>query len=158
VEPLTSAEVVQRLAADTGRSPEVASAMVRDYLDETSAGLGFSVHRWGLDAGDVEEIRRSYEWIDYERGETPGEARDRAAAYAAGWADLSAVADHDEIPGYAAHADQQAARWAERAQGFEPALDELARAREAVAATHQPEPLAQHLDEVADADADGWSS
>ena len=41
VEPLTRAEAVDQLVTETGRAPEVAEAMVRDYLDETSARLGY---------------------------------------------------------------------------------------------------------------------
>lgn len=115
-EPLTAAEVVERLAAVTGRDPEVASAMIRDYLDDTSRQLGFSVHGWGLDAGDVEEIRRGYEWVDYERGETATEARLRAAEFAQGWSEIGTA---DDSPGYSGHVDRQAALWTERARGFE---------------------------------------
>ncbi|SDH19269.1 hypothetical protein SAMN05216377_12018 [Pseudonocardia oroxyli] len=133
-EPLTAAEVVERLTAATGREPEVASAMIRDYLDDTSEQLGFSVHRWGLDAGDVEEIRRGYEWVDYERGETATEARLRAAGYAQGWNDIAAT---DDSPGYSGHVDRQAALWTERARGFEAPADV---------------PFVEH-----EVDAEGWS-
>ncbi|GAA2870932.1 hypothetical protein GCM10010472_30340 [Pseudonocardia halophobica] len=114
--PLTRAEVVEQLVEQTGRSSQVAAAMVGDYLDDTSARLGFSVHRWGLDAGDVAEIRRDYEWRDYERGETPADARARAAVNAAGWATTAAAADPEHSPGHAARSDEQAAVWAARAE------------------------------------------
>ncbi|MCF7553771.1 hypothetical protein [Pseudonocardia sp. WMMC193] len=114
--PLTRGEAAEQLAAATGREPEIASAMIRDYLDDTSEQLGFSVHRWGLDAGDVEEIRRGYEWVDYERGETAAQARTRAAEYAQGWTEIAAT---DDSPGYSGHVDRQAALWTERARGFE---------------------------------------
>ncbi|WP_345423921.1 hypothetical protein [Pseudonocardia xishanensis] len=156
MEPLTRAEAVDQLVTETGRAPEVAEAMVRDYLAETSDRLGYSVHRWGLDSEDVAEIRRDYEWVDYERGETPAKARDRAAEYAADWGDIASVSDPSESPGYAAHADRQASRWVARAQTFEP-VDDLERARHAVAAAHGPDPVYQAAD--ADiAEADGWSS
>jgi hypothetical protein len=114
--PLTRAEAAEQLAADAGRSRDVADAMISDYLDDTSARLGFSVHRWVLDSNDLAEIRRGYEWIDYERGETTTDARARAAVNAAGWARAAADVDRDERPGYASRADQQAAEWAERAE------------------------------------------
>jgi hypothetical protein len=114
--PLTRDEAAEQLAGDTGRSREVADAMIRDYLDDTSARLGYSVHRWGLDAGDVAEIRRDYERIDYEAGEGPAEARARAAVNAAGWAQAAAEVDREHRPGYASRADQQAVEWAERAE------------------------------------------
>jgi len=113
---LTRDEAAEQLAADTGRSREVADAMIRDYLDDTSARLGYSVHRWGIDAGDGAEIRRDYEWIDYEAGEKPADARARAAVNAAGWAQAAAEVDREHRPGYASRADQQAAVWAERAE------------------------------------------
>jgi hypothetical protein len=114
--PLTRDEVAEQLAADTGRSREVADAMIRAYLDDTSAHLGYSVHRWGLDAGDVAEIRRGYEWIDHERGENPADARARAAVNAAGWAQAAAEVDREHRPGDASRADQQAVEWAGRAE------------------------------------------
>lgn len=159
MEPLTRAEAVELLAAETGRTSEVAEAMLRDYLNETSDRLGYSVHRWGLDTGDVAEIRRDYEWVDYERGETPAQARERAATYAADWGDVASASDPSESPGYAAHADRQATRWAARAQTFEP-VDDLERARHAVAAAHGPDPVyrADDADSADRADADGWSS
>jgi hypothetical protein len=113
--PLTRDEAAGQLAADTGRSSKAADAMIRDYLDDTSARLGYSVHRWGLDAGDVAEIRRAYEWRDYEGGESPADSRARAAVNAAGWAANAAEVDRDHSPGYASRADQQAAVWTERA-------------------------------------------
>jgi len=116
-EPLTAAEVADRLTLDTGRDREVAAAMIRDYLDDTSERLGCSVHRWGFDAGDVDEIRRGYEWVDYERGETAAQARVRAAQYAGGWSEIAGV--RDDSPGYSGHVDRQAALWTERARGFE---------------------------------------
>lgn len=162
-EPLTAADLVGRIVADTGRDPEIAERMVRDYLDETSASLGVSVHQWGLDEGDLEEIRRGYEWIDYERGENPTTARERAADYAVGWADYAATIDRDHSPGHASRAHQEAVEWAERAQGFEPVdadVDELERARDAVAEVRQPDEPAVHHTEHHDGagDADGWSS
>ena len=119
--PLTRGEAVELLAEQTGRAREAAETMVRDYLDETSARLGYSVHRWGLDSGDVAEIRRDYEWIDYEGGENPADARARAAVNAAGWASTAAEVDRKHSPGYTARADQQAAMWAERAEDGWPA-------------------------------------
>jgi hypothetical protein len=157
-EPLTATEVVDRLATENGRAPEGATARVRDYLDDTSARLGFSVHRWGLDAGDVEEIRRGYEWVDYEGGEPAAQARERAAEYAEGWAEIAVAAD--DSPGYAAHIDQQTALWAERARGFGPPTDDkIARTREAVlAATDQPASHpADDGQQDGDGDEDGWS-
>jgi hypothetical protein len=74
------------------------------------------VHRWGLDSGDVAEIRRDYEWIDYERGETTADARARAAVNAASWAQTAGEVDREHSPGYASRTDQQAAVWAEHAQ------------------------------------------
>ena len=119
--PLTRDEAAEQLAANTGRSRAVADAMIRDYLDDTSARLGYSVHRWGLDAGDVAEIRRDYEWRDYERGEARPDAHARAAVNAAGWAQAAAEVDREHRPGYASRADQQAAEWAERAEdGWSP--------------------------------------
>ncbi|SDG28250.1 hypothetical protein [Pseudonocardia oroxyli] len=114
--PLTRGEAVELIAEQTGRSREVAESMVRDYLDDTSTRLGYSVHRWGLDSGDVAEIRRDYEWIDYEAGENPADARARAAVNAAGWATTAAAVDREHSPGYTARADLQAAMWAERAE------------------------------------------
>ncbi|MCE3551343.1 hypothetical protein LWC33_07740 [Pseudonocardia sp. RS11V-5] len=114
--PLTRAEAVELLAEQTGRSRDVAETMVRDYLDDTSARLGYSVHQWGLDTGDVAEIRRGYEWVDYERGENPADARARAAVNAAGWAETAAGVGREQSPGYASRAEQQAAVWAERAE------------------------------------------
>ncbi|MCF7552166.1 hypothetical protein [Pseudonocardia sp. WMMC193] len=114
--PLTRGEAVELLAKQAGRSREVAETMVRDYLDETSARLGYSVHRWGLDSADVAEIRRDYEWIDYEAGETPADARTRAAVNAAGWAQVAAEVHRDHSPGYASRADRKAVEWAERAE------------------------------------------
>ncbi|MEU7811841.1 hypothetical protein [Pseudonocardia sp. NPDC049154] len=119
--PLTRDEAVEQLVSDTGRSREVVDAMIRDYLDDTSARLGYSVHRWGLDAGDVAEIRRDYEWREYEAGETPADARARAAVNAAGWAAKAAEVDRDHSPGYASRAEQQAAVWAERTEDGWPA-------------------------------------
>ncbi|WP_181780103.1 hypothetical protein [Pseudonocardia pini] len=114
--PLTRREAVELLAEQSGRSREVAETMVRDYLDETSARLGYSVHRWGLDSEDVAEIRRDYEWVDYEQGETPADARARAAVNAAGWAHAAAEVDREHSPGYASRADREAVEWAERAE------------------------------------------
>ena len=114
--PLTRNEAAEQLAADTGCPREVADAMIRDYLDDTSARLGYSVHRWGLDARDVAEIRRDYEWIDYERGENPADAHARAAVNAAGWAQAATEVDREQRPGYASRTDQQAVEWAERAE------------------------------------------
>ncbi|MCE3552410.1 hypothetical protein LWC33_13180 [Pseudonocardia sp. RS11V-5] len=155
-EPLTAAEVVDRLTIATGRDPEVASAMIRDYLDDTSERLGVSVHRWGLDAGDVDEIRRAYEWVDYERGETAAQARARAAEYAEGWAEIAGTAD--DSPGYSGHVGRQASLWAERARGFKPRVEDEA-AREAVsAATVRDRPAAYIVGgEQQDGDEDGWS-
>jgi len=114
--PLTRGEAVELLVEQTGRSHDVAETMVRDYLDDTSAQLGHSVHRWGLDSGDVAEIRRGYEWIDYEQGENPTDARARAAVNATGWAQAAAEVDRDHRPGYASRADREAAEWAQRAE------------------------------------------
>ncbi|MCF7547423.1 hypothetical protein [Pseudonocardia sp. WMMC193] len=116
--PLTRGEAVELLAEQTGRSRDVAETMVRDYLDETSARLGYSVHRWGLDSGDVAEIRRDYEWVDYEQGETPADARARAAVNAAGWAQVTAEVDREHSPGYASRGDREALEWAERAEDW----------------------------------------
>ncbi|GAA4544176.1 hypothetical protein [Pseudonocardia xishanensis] len=113
--PLTRGEAVELLAEQAGRSREVAETMVRDYLDDTSARLGYSVHRWGLDSGDVAEIRRDYEWIDYESGENPADARARAAVNAAGWVQVAADVDRDHSPGYASRAEREAIEWSERA-------------------------------------------
>jgi hypothetical protein len=152
--PLTRAEVVDRLAADTGRSRETAGAMVRDYLDETSDRLGYSVHRWGMDTGDVDEIRRDYEWIDYERGETAPSARARAAEYARGWSDRAATVDRDHSPGYASRADREAALWADRAKDFEPS--DLTRVQAAPATDSAAALPFAEVDEQAD--EHGWSS
>jgi hypothetical protein len=151
--PLSRAEAIAQLAADTGRSRETAQAMVRDYLDDTSERLGFSVHRWGLDLADVDEIRRGYEWVDYEHGETAAAARERAAAYAAGWADRAAGVDRDETPGYASRADREAAQWAARARGFEPADDVSPYQRVSL-----DESVHHAAEETAADDGDGWSS
>lgn len=159
-EPLTSAEAIDRLAVETGRDSEVASAMVRDYLDDITARIGFSVHHWGLDARDVDEIRRGYEWDDYERGETVAQARERAAGYADGWAEYAATVDREHSPGYASRADQQAALWTERARDLVRPVDtEFAQAREAVHAAAAPDLLsAPPVDDTAqDGDGDGWS-
>jgi hypothetical protein len=114
--PMTRVEVTDRLIEDTGSSRETAEAMIRDYLDDTSARLGYSVHRWGLDSADVAEIRRGYEWVDYEQGETALDARARAAVNAAGWAEIAAEVDREPNPGYASRADRKPVEWAERAE------------------------------------------
>lgn len=113
--PLTAAEAVEQLAADTDRTTETARAMIRDYLDDTSAALGASVHRWGLDSGDVAEIRRGYEWVDYESGETAAAGRARAAAWAEQWAQRAQTVDRDDSPGHTARVNKMAALWAARA-------------------------------------------
>ncbi|MCE0763368.1 hypothetical protein LWC35_10690 [Pseudonocardia kujensis] len=155
-EPLTAAEVVDRLTIATGRDPEVASAMIRDYLDDTSERLGSSVNRWGLHTGDVDEIRRGYEWVDPERGETAAQAHARAAEYAEGWAEIAGMAE--DSPGYSAQVDRQASLWAERARDFEPrAEDETA--REAVSAATVRDRRAAYVvgDGQQDGDEDGGS-
>ncbi len=53
---LTAEEAAHELAAD-GRSLPEARALVRDYLDDVSQRVGTSVHRWGLDGADLNDIR-----------------------------------------------------------------------------------------------------
>jgi hypothetical protein len=162
--PLTAAGAVEQLAADTGRSTETARAMIRDYLDDTSAALGASVHRWGLASGDVAEIRRGYEWVDYESGETATAGRARAAAWAEQWAERAQMADRGYSPGHTARVDKMAALWAARAHDPREPVDvvDLPEGDEAGTA---PDPIDQARDAVAalptaaavlDADPSEW--
>lgn len=52
---MTAAEAAQVLA-ESGFDPGTARAMVARYLDDTSRELGCSVHRWGLDDTDLDDI------------------------------------------------------------------------------------------------------
>jgi hypothetical protein len=100
-------EAADRIAAEAGRSPKVAEAMVRAYLDDVSAQVGVPVHQWGLDAADVAEARRRFEWVDFEQGETVEAARARAAREAAAWSRAAAEVDRDHAPGRGARIDQE---------------------------------------------------
>jgi hypothetical protein len=114
--PVSASEAAARLASEAGRSPEVAQAMVRAYLDDVSAQVGVPVHLWGLDDAGVAEARRRFEWIDFEQGETIATARARAAREAAAWTQAAATVDRDHEPGYASRIDQEIRYWTERAR------------------------------------------
>lgn len=118
-EAFTRAEAAERLT-ERGFDPVSAQAMVAGYLHDTSRAVGAPVYLWGLDQTDVAAIADEYRWVDHQGGETLAEARERAADYAAGWAERAAAFDGDSAPGYAWHAEQQAAQWAERASVPEP--------------------------------------
>ncbi len=52
---MTAAEAAEVLA-ESGFDRDQAQAMVARYLDDTSRELGCSVHQWGLDEADLDEI------------------------------------------------------------------------------------------------------
>jgi hypothetical protein len=53
--PMTATEAVDVLAG-SGFDRDQARAMVARYLDDTSRELGCSVHQWGLDEADLDDI------------------------------------------------------------------------------------------------------
>jgi hypothetical protein len=53
---LTAEEAARELTA-AGGSLDDARALVRNYLDDVSERVGASVHRWGLDEADLNDIR-----------------------------------------------------------------------------------------------------
>jgi hypothetical protein len=54
--PRTALDAARELAAE-GRTQAEAEALVSRYLDDMSERVGVSVHQWGLDAADLDEIR-----------------------------------------------------------------------------------------------------
>lgn len=54
--PRSALDAARELAAE-GRTQAEAEALVRRYLDDMSERIGASVHQWGLDAADLDEIR-----------------------------------------------------------------------------------------------------
>ncbi len=52
---MTATEAAEVLA-ESGFDRDQARAMVARYLDDTSRELGCSVHQWGLDEADLDEI------------------------------------------------------------------------------------------------------
>lgn len=53
--PMTAAQAADVLA-ESGFDPAQARAMVAGYLDDTSREMGVSVHQWGLDDTDLDDI------------------------------------------------------------------------------------------------------
>ncbi|MEK6438942.1 hypothetical protein [Pseudonocardia sp. T1-2H] len=114
--PVSATEAAARISVEAGRSPQVAEAIVRAYLDDLSAEVGVPVHQWGLDAADVAEARRRFEWVDFEQGETVEAARTRAAREAAAWTRAAATIDRDQAHGRGGRIDQEVRYWTERAR------------------------------------------
>ncbi len=86
--PRTALDAARELAAE-GRTQAEAEALVSRYLDDMSERIGVPVHRWGLDAVDLDEIRA-------------GEQRATLAAVDDAHEAVAAVLEPPAVPPYAA--------------------------------------------------------
>lgn len=114
-ETVSPSEAAERIAA-AGFDRDDAQTMVEQYLEDTTARHGEPpASGWVIDQYDLAEIARRNEWVDHHRGETLADARERAGRYAQNYTRQAATIDRTREPGRAAHTQQEATRWAERA-------------------------------------------